>query len=503
MITNSDTNLPSVQENEFLPSIGRWTIFGGLFILFVLGLSIPVAAVVKYKVTVKAKAVVRPAGELRIVQAATEGQVTQIHVKTNQTVKQGDKIASIEDSRLQTKKSQLLSNIQQARLQLVHTNAQINTLNNQIKAEIDRINRTIASAQAELRGSKRAYQDKKITAVAQIREANANVNIAKEELHVGQSQLKSAQANFLSAKAAMNAAKAKWNRYQTVEKQAKGALSFNLLDETQLAVEQQEQAMEAQKTAIEIQKQTIEKLKQAVRAAIARRSRAEAALNPSNAEVAIATERIAQEKAAGEANKANLEKERQTILKQRIEIEKQIERDNSELNQIEKDLSKNTITATEDGIISKLNLRNSGQIVRAGEVIVKIIPINAPKIIKAAVGSEDKGKLEVGQKVQMRVKSCPYPNYGTLKGKLTTIAPDTTVSPQNDSATNETNTTSKITAPGAFYEVIIEPEKLALGRPNQKECKIQFGMHGRADIITREETVLQFFLRKARLITDL
>ncbi|MEI2581528.1 hypothetical protein [Scytonema sp. PRP1] len=37
-------------------------------------LAITVASVTKYKVTVKAQAHIRPAGELRIVQAATEGR---------------------------------------------------------------------------------------------------------------------------------------------------------------------------------------------------------------------------------------------------------------------------------------------------------------------------------------------------------------------------------------------------------------------------------------------
>ncbi len=501
MVTNSDKNfLPSIQTNEFLPPISRWTTFGGLFILVVLGLAVPVAAVVKYKVTVKAQAVVRPAGELRIVQAATQGQVMEIYVKGNQTVNLGDAIATIDDSRLQTKKSQLQTNIQQGKLQLVQINAQINALNTQIRAEIDRINRTIASAEAELRGRDRAYHDKKITTISQLKEADANVQIAQQELQVGQAQLGSAQANLNAAIASWGAAKSKRNRYEKVEKE--GALSRDQLEEAQLAAKQQQQAVTAQKAAVEAQKQTIERLKQAVKAAIARRNSAQAALNPSNAEVAIATERIAQEKAAGEANKATLEKEHQTLIKQRIEIEKQLERSLSELKQVEFDLNQTTITATADGIISKLNLRNPGQTVRAGEEIVQIVPKKAPKVIKAAVSSESKDKIKVGQKVQMRVGACPYPDYGTLGGKVKTIAPDTIVSQSNANGSNQTNATSKVTASGAFYEVTIEPEKLALGR-TKKKCQIQLGMDGRADIITREETVLQFFLRKARLITDL
>ncbi|MCC5645878.1 HlyD family secretion protein [Nostoc sp. CHAB 5824] len=499
MINNSQKNfLPLVQDNEFLPPISRWTTFGALFILFMLSLAVPVAAVVKYKVTVIGQSVVRPAGELRIVQAATEGQVMQIYVKENQTLQTGDKIATINDSRLQTKKNQLQTNIQQARLQLVQSVAQINAIDSQIRAESDRTNRTIASAKAELKGRDRAHQDKKITTIAELQEAEVNIKIAQEELYAGQAQLQSALANLYATEAALGAATSKQNRYESAAKQ--GALSRDQLEEVQLAVKQQEQAVQAQKATYKAQEKTNERLKQAVLGAMARRDRAQAALNPGNAEVAIATERIAQEKASGEVNKATLERERQTLIKQKIETEKQLERDTSELKQVEIDLKQTTITATADGIISKLNLRNPGQTLRAGEEVVQIVPSHAPLVIKAAIESEAKNKVKIGQKVQMRVTACPYPDYGTLNGVVKTIAPDAVSSQKND-ANADTNSTPKATAVGAFYEVTIEPEKLALGRTTKK-CQIQLGMDGRIDIITREETVLQFLLRKARLMTD-
>ncbi|OUL21089.1 HlyD family secretion protein [Nostoc sp. RF31YmG] len=498
----SNTNfLPQVQTNEFIPPINRWTTYGGMVILCGMSLAIPIASVTKYKVTIKAQAVVRPVGELRIVQAATEGQVMQIYVKENQEVKKGDAVATIDDSRLQTKKSQLQTNIQQAKLQLVQINAQIHALINQISAETDRINRAIASAKAELSGRDREYRDKKITTVSELQEADANIRMAQDELQAAIAQLKSTQANFRASQAAWGAAKSKQNRYQSVAQQ--GALSQDQLEEAQLIAQQQEQAVAVQTAAVEVQKQTIKRLKQAVAAAIARRQRAIAALNPSNTNVAIATERIAQETASGESNKATLEKERQALVKQRIDIEKQLERDTSELKQIELDLQQATITATADGIISQLNLRNPGQTLRAGEEVVQIVPSHAPQIIKAAVPSEDKNKLKIGQKVQMRVGACPYPDYGTLNGKVQAISPDA-MTPQknNNASTANTAATPQAAMAGSFYEVTIEPENLILGK-GKHQCHIQLGMDGRADIISREETVLQFFLRKARLIADL
>ena len=489
MVSNQDF-LPLIETNEFLPPISRWTTFGGVFILILLALSIPIASVTKYKVTVRGQAVIRPAGELRIVQAATEGQVMRIHVKDNDEVKKGDAIAIIDDSRLQTKKSQLQSNIQQSRLQRIQINAQIQALNSQIQAETDRISRTVIAAEAQLRGSSRAYQDKKITAITEIQEADANVNIAKEELRVGELQLQSAQADFLSTKAALNSAKARWNRYQNVGRKGKGALSKNLIDETRLAVEQQQQAVESRKVAIAEQKRNIERLKQAVKASIARRSRAQTVLNPSNAEVVIATERIAQEKAAGKSQSAALEKERQVLINQRIEIQKQLEQDTRELQQIENELKYTTITAITDGIISQSKLRNPGQTLRLGEEVVRIVPSNAPKVMKTTVGLADKNKLKIGQKVQMRVSACPYPSYGTLNGKVKAISPDA-ITPQQ----NAGNTGSASGQVSSFYQVIVEPEKLVLGK-GKNLCHIQLGMQGKADIISREETLLRFFLRK-------
>ncbi|MEH2463015.1 HlyD family efflux transporter periplasmic adaptor subunit [Nostoc sp.] len=498
----SNTNfLPPIQTNQFLPPISRWTSFGGMFILCVLGLAVPVAAVAKYKVTVQGQAVVRPAGELRIVQAATEGQVMHIYVKENQVVKKGDAIAIIDDSRLQTKKSQLQTSIQQSKLQLVQINAQINALNSQIRAETDRINRIITGAQAELSGRRREYQDKNITTVSELQEADANVKIAEKELHAGEAQLKTAQANLHATEAALGVAQLKQNRYESAA--AQGALSKDQLEEAQLAAKQQEQAVKAQQAAVEAQQQTIERLQQAVSAVIARRQRAQVAVNPSNTEVTVATERIAQEKAGGESSKATSEKERQALVKQQIEIEKQLERDTSELKQAQIDLAQTTIAATADGIISQLNLRNPGQTVRAGEELVQIVPTDAPQVLKAAVASENQSKLKIGQKVQMRVSACPYPDYGTLNGKVQAISPDA-IAPQNNGTNASMNgtTSPKASVPGAFYEVTIEPETLVLGK-GKNQCHIQLGMEGRADIISREETVLQFFLRKARLISDL
>ena len=458
MLTESNPGLPTVQEDEFLPLISHWTKFGGLFIVAVVALAIPVASVTKYKETIKTQASIRPQGDLRLVQAATEGQITRIAVKANQTVKKGAEIAAINDSRLQTKKSQLQDSIQQSRFQLVQINAQINALDRQISAESDRIDSSVAAAKSELNRIHREYQDKQITTQAEVRESESDLK---------------------ASTAALNAAQAKQKRYQSAARE--GAISQDQLQEVELAAQQQQQM---------------------VKAAKAKLTSSQTTLDPSYAAVASATSQIAEAKATGTASLATLNKEKQALIQQKIEIDRQLDKDIKELQQTEVDLQQTIVTAPTDGIISQLNLRNPGQTVRPGEEIAQIAPSNAELVIQSLIPAKSVGKLELGQTAQMRVSACPYTDYGTLKGKVTAIPPDAVV-PQSDNANaSPLDTTATQQTGTSFYKVAIKPNKTILGKEDNR-CAIQFGMEGQAEIITKEESVMQFLLRKSRLTTNL
>lgn len=427
-------SLPTVQSDEFLPTISPWTTLGGGVLVVTFSAAVALSSVLSYNVTVKTPATIRPVGELRLVQAATGGIVRSIQVKENQVVRKGDAIAYIEDSQLQIKKTQLQGNIQQSHLQQAQVTAQINSLNHQINAETLLTDRNIASAQAELRLQKRDHQDKQLIAQAQVQAIQAELKLAQEEMQ----------------------------RYQQLA--SAGVVAS-------LQAKQKEQTFQVAQA----------KLRQA-----------QASLNPSDASVAMANERIAQEKARGLATLAMLNQQRENLQSTYIEIQNQISRDTKELQQIAMELSKTMVLASTDGTLLKLELRNPGQVVSVGQAIAQIAPTKAPLEIKAYVGSGEISKVKAGQTVQMRVSACPYPDYGTLKGTVTTVAPDAIAAASNGTATS--------TSPAA-YEVTIQPQTRFVGS-SDRSCQLQAGMEGRADIISRSETVLQFMLRKARFLTD-
>ena len=490
--------LTQVDENDFMPSISPWTRLGGLFLVGSVGIAITLSAFTPYKVTVKAQAQVRPAGELRIVEAKTEGTIVGINVEENQKIQRGDIIATIDSSRLETQKIQRQSQIQQSKLQLGQINVQVSSLERQIQAEQARIQRAVEVATVELSRSQREYQDLQITSKAEVTEAEANVRLAQEEWQQAQAEFISAQANLKSNQAALASATSRRDRYQEIS--VTGALSQNQLEEAQLEVEQQQQQVAAQKATVEQQKRGVARQKQAIEAAKARLNNVRAALNPHDGEVAVAKQRIAQERASGDATVAALSREREAMIQQRIELEQQLARDIRELKQIDKDIEQTVIKAPDNGVLFQLSLRNPSQTVQTGSEIARIAPDKTSLALEALVSSNDIGNLKVGQKAQVRISACPYPDYGTLKGIVSRISPDT-ISLESNSNSSKSQNMSRIQG-ASVYKVKLDPDRLTLSQ-GKNQCVLQLGMEGRVDIITKEETVLKFLLRTARLIADL
>jgi HlyD family secretion protein len=393
----------------------------------------------RYKVTVRAQAAIRPAGELRIVQAQVEGSILEILVTQDQRVDEGSVIAYVDDSHLRTEQSKLQTVIENSSLQLLQLQAQLTALDQQIAAEQDLLERGQSTAQAELRLREREREQLVATTAADVREAQAEVDLAREEL-----------------------------------------LRFRSLAERGVVSERELREQEVKLNSTEAQL-----------------SRVQAALNPSAADIEIASENIVQQRARGEATLAGLLRERQQLLRLMTGNETTLENYEEDLSQIASDISDAVIRAPVSGVIQEFTLRNRGQMVQKGELVARIALADNALEVKAFVAIQDIGDVAVGQRVFMRVSACPYPDYGTLQATVTAISPDA-ITPQ---------ITSRLVERGARlgsmtgYDVTAQPDTLVLENGG-RSCEIQAGMEGRVDIVSREETVLQFLLRKARLITD-
>jgi multidrug efflux pump subunit AcrA (membrane-fusion protein) len=486
---------------EFLPPIGQWAIVGGVISMVIFASAIGLTTVLKYKVTVQAAATIRPVGEQRLVQSRIEGSVLSIAVRENQTVQQGDPIATVRDlqleSKLQTKRSQLTGDIQKGIQQIAGIDAQIIALARQGVGEKEQSDRAISGIQSELSRAERDYRDKQIVSQAEVAEAEANIRTAEKDRQVAEAELLVANANLRSIQAAHASAVAKRDRYQSASKA--GAIAQNQREEAELAAEQQAQAIVAQQATITKQQQTIARLQNVVVSTQARLARTQAAVNPSRADIEQIKHKIEREQANGRTTIARFQQEREKPLQQRVEIVNQIASHHKEIAQIATELKAIPILAPIAGTIQGLNLRNTAQVVHPGDRLAQIIPTGTPLNIKAFVSIADISNVKVGQKVQMRVSACPYTDRGVLPGKVTEISADAKSSDQNAGSNNATQQSQ--TAANGFYEITVKPDVLTLGT-GSNQCQIRSGMEGRADIISKEESVFQFMLSKARLLVN-
>ena len=132
------------------------------------------------------------------------------------------------------------------------------------------------------------------------------------------------------------------------------------------------------------------------------------------------------------------------------------------------------------GVVFQMLVRSLQQTVGMGEQLAIITPSTAELQAKVQVSSEEVETVRPGQKADLRVVGCPYPDFGTLPAEVVAVSPD---------ALEESNR----------YEVTLRPQRRFL-TSRIRRCEVKIGMPVQADIRTREETILLFLLRKTRMV---
>jgi len=385
MTTTSDktnlsglTDLPVISSDDFLPPMHRWINRTGLTLAVAILAAAGLSSVIKYEVAVKAEAILRPEGELRLVQPAIEGSVSEILVKENQTVRKGDIVARLDSTQLKSQRTQLQETLQQLEQQLAQISSQQQSLNSQIVAETIRLEAVVTAAAAELSQEQQAHQNRALTAQANVTAAQASVSLAQEQL----------------------------GRYQ------------NLLEVGAIATAQVQEKAALLTTA---QSELV---------------KAETTAKPATAHLAIAQAKIDQQRAQGSAAIAALKKEQAALSQQQNQMQTQVIRTTQSLKDVEQQLQKTIIRATANGRVLGLNLRNIGQIVRPADQLLQLAPSNAPLVVQAKIPTQNIHKIRTGQTVQLKVTACPYPDYGVLAGTVRAIAADATQPTATEASTS-------------------------------------------------------------------
>lgn len=442
--------LPASQPDEFLVPVSRWTRLAGMMLIATVVSAVTLAALVRYNVTVKAPGSIRPSSGIQLVQAQATGTVVNVQVQPNQPIRRGDIIAQLDRSTLEAQNQRLQATNQQNQQKVTQLESQIRLLEAEIATRTQSRQQAIAIARSELDRTQTQQTEQQLTRQAEVAAAQASLDLAESELQ----------------------------RYR------------QLVDSGAVSQLQLEEKLAAVRTAA---------------AQLARARSIETSLSP----VTIAQRQIDQAGLEGDAVLAQLRRERQTLMQQRLDLQTQILQAQQELQQTQLDLQNRTIRATSDGIVLRLNLRNSGQVVQAGDQIAEIAPSQQPLVVKAQVSTQDISQVKLGQPAQMRVNACPYTDYGVLNGQVTAISPDA-ISPDPASGLPAT----------PYFEVTIQPTaRTLLSRSAHSTvahstvarstaarstaiCDLQAGMETQTSLIARQESFLTFLLRRSRLLSE-
>lgn len=130
--------------------------------------------------------------------------------------------------------------------------------------------------------------------------------------------------------------------------------------------------------------------------------------------------------------------------------------------------------------------------------------VTPDRTIQALIPADSIDRIAPQQVAQMRVTACPYGEFGTLKGQVTTIS-------LRERYANATQPALAKPAPSAIvtdlatqlsqptlYAVTIQPQALVLTQA-AKSCSVRVGMQGKLDIVLREESLARSLLRRMRI----
>lgn len=137
------------------------------------------------------------------------------------------------------------------------------------------------------------------------------------------------------------------------------------------------------------------------------------------------------------------------------------------------------VRAPVDGIVSKLMVNTVSGVIKPGEDIAEIVPLEDKLVAQIKVKPADVAFLRPGLETMVKFTAYDFSIYGGLKGEVTQISADT--------ETNEKTGES-------YYLVRVETAKNYLGN-EEKPLRIIVGMVVSADIITGKKTILDYLLK--------
>ena len=147
-------------------------------------------------------------------------------------------------------------------------------------------------------------------------------------------------------------------------------------------------------------------------------------------------------------------------------------------------LTQTELKAPLHGVVKNVRVTTRGGVLRPGEEVLQIVPLEDDLVIEAKVSPVDIAFIKPGLSATIKIDAYDYSIYGTLSGKLIYISADTL---------NENLNVQQGEQP--YYRVRVQTDGRKFSAHSHKELDIQPGMTATVEIKTGSNTVLHYLVK--------
>jgi multidrug efflux pump subunit AcrA (membrane-fusion protein) len=150
----------------------------------------------------------------------------------------------------------------------------------------------------------------------------------------------------------------------------------------------------------------------------------------------------------------------------------------AEISAAERMFRHTTVTSPAKGIITTMNVRGPGEVLKEGQTVAMIAPSDVPLVVETLLADKDIAFVQKGLAAKLKFEAFPFQDYGVVEGTVIDISPDAT----NKDGIN-------------YYKVTIAPSKT---QTQEEDVMLRPGLSVSAEIITERKTVLSLMLEPVR-----
>lgn len=170
---------------------------------------------------------------------------------------------------------------------------------------------------------------------------------------------------------------------------------------------------------------------------------------------------------------------------QKYNLEKSLATVDNKIAATKLSLNQCNIVAAQDGVYNPASDLALGDVLLSGSVIGTVVPSSSEHYIaELMVSNDDVSRVQMKDKIKLKLDALPYKEYGFVNGEVLTISPDAIF----DEKTGQ-----------SYYKVTADVPMQILKSYKGKEKELKVGMAFEAHIVSERKKIMKIVLEKLQL----